>query len=295
MFPSSTPSFTTPTSGETLAAGGHTSLHVAEEANIVALANKVGTGASTPTSSTVLTGNGSGTSAWGQVSLSTSVSGLLPTTNGGTGTTSTTGSGSNVFNTSPALTMPTVTGGTFSSPTTTNINNTAGLTNTGGLTTDTLGVTGATTLSTVTNKVLALNGNPVWQYLGSTNVTAGASNATGTNALITGATVTVTIPSGTTAVRVTGHCPQVANSSAGHYFYLNIYKGTIGSGGTQIQQAPTISSGAGSASPIFTQVILTGVSAGSQTYQLGFNTDGAGTATASATATQPIFILVECC
>jgi hypothetical protein len=97
----------------------------------------------------VLVGNGTGTSTWGAVNLTNQVSGVLPTTNGGTGTTSTTGSGSNVFNTSPTLTTPTLT-----SPTSTALSNSSGLTNTGGLTTDTLGTSGAATLAS-----LVLNGS----------------------------------------------------------------------------------------------------------------------------------------
>lgn len=63
-FPSSLPTYNTPTSNETLAAGGHTALHTSEEADIIAIATKVGTGASTPTNSSFLSGTGPGTSTW---------------------------------------------------------------------------------------------------------------------------------------------------------------------------------------------------------------------------------------
>lgn len=122
MFPSALPSFTTPTSGETLQAGGHTALHVGEDSNIVAIATKVGTGASTPTNDTVLRGNGTGTTIYDQVHLSTDVSGVLPTSNGGTGTTSTTGTGAIVLQTSPTINNPTLSnptesGGTYNTAT----------------------------------------------------------------------------------------------------------------------------------------------------------------------------------
>lgn len=102
-FPGSTDSFAGFTSTDTLQHDNHASQHNQEQSAIVAIENKVGTGASTPTSTSVLVGNGVGTSAWGQVALSNMVSGVLPTTNGGTGTTSTTGTGSVVFNNAPTI------------------------------------------------------------------------------------------------------------------------------------------------------------------------------------------------
>lgn len=84
-FPTSLPSYTTPTSSETLAAAGHTNLHITEEADILGIATKIGTGASTPTSSTLLRGNGIGTSTWDTIHLSSDVQGVLGTNNGGTG------------------------------------------------------------------------------------------------------------------------------------------------------------------------------------------------------------------
>lgn len=84
-FPSSTDSFQGFTSTYTLQADNHAAQHNQEQAAIVAIENKVGTGASTPTATSVLVGNGTGTSAWGQIALSNMVSGILPTSNGGTG------------------------------------------------------------------------------------------------------------------------------------------------------------------------------------------------------------------
>jgi hypothetical protein len=62
-------------------------------------------------SGTVLTSNGaSSPPSYGLVDLTASVTGTLPVNNGGTGTTSSTGTGSVVLSTSPTLTTPTVTG-----------------------------------------------------------------------------------------------------------------------------------------------------------------------------------------
>jgi len=60
----------------------------AKNSAIIAIETKVGTGSSTPTANTVLRGTGTGTSAFGQVGLTTDVTGTLPVANGGTGATS---------------------------------------------------------------------------------------------------------------------------------------------------------------------------------------------------------------
>ncbi len=87
-FPGAIASFAGFTSSHTLAADSHASQHNSEQAEIVAVETKVGTGASTPVNNTVLRGNGTGTSVWAQVALTTDVTGVLPIANGGTGQTS---------------------------------------------------------------------------------------------------------------------------------------------------------------------------------------------------------------
>lgn len=107
-FPSSIPSFAGFTGSHTLAVDNHAAQHNQEQADIVAVATKIGTGSSTPTSGKLLRGNGTGTSIWGQADLTAEVTGVLPIANGGTGTTSTTGTGSAVFSSSPTIITPTV-------------------------------------------------------------------------------------------------------------------------------------------------------------------------------------------
>lgn len=85
LFPGALPVAGTASASDTLAAAGHTSLHNTDRDEIRAVATKIGTGSSTSTSGTVLRGTGAGTSAWGQVALSTDVTGTLPVANGGTG------------------------------------------------------------------------------------------------------------------------------------------------------------------------------------------------------------------
>lgn len=85
LFPGAIPVFTGFTLGHTLSVDVHASQHNLEQAEIVNIATKIGTGSSTPVASQVLRGTGVGTSAWGQVALTTDVSGVLPVANGGTG------------------------------------------------------------------------------------------------------------------------------------------------------------------------------------------------------------------
>lgn len=138
-FPSSLPSYAGFISTQTLQAASHAAQHNQEQADILGLAEKIGTGNSTPTPGVTLLGIGTGTSAWGQLSLNTGVNGVLPTNNGGTGTTSTSGVGAVVFNTNANLNNPQ----TVSLDNVSGATNAGGLINTGGLTTDTLITTGA--------------------------------------------------------------------------------------------------------------------------------------------------------
>lgn len=97
-----------PGSGSLVSVVDHALLHDTENAAIKAVEAKVGTGATTPTSTNILRGNGANSSTWGKLVLTTDVTGTLPAANGGTGVTTNTGSGNNVLSTGPTLS-----GGTF--------------------------------------------------------------------------------------------------------------------------------------------------------------------------------------
>lgn len=112
-FPGSSPVFTGFTSTHTLSQDNHAAQHNLEQAEIVALAAKVGTGASSPTSGTVLRGTGSGISAYGQVVLSSEVTGILPVGSGGTGQANLT----TLPLSSPVITGTVTGGASYTSPT----------------------------------------------------------------------------------------------------------------------------------------------------------------------------------
>lgn len=114
-FPTDIPSFTAPDPAKTLDQDNHTQRHADEEDSLVGVTTKVGTGASTPTAGKVLRGDGTGTSSWGQVDISTDVAAFASSALRAV-LTDETGTGSAVFGTSPtiatpAISNPTITGG----------------------------------------------------------------------------------------------------------------------------------------------------------------------------------------
>lgn len=86
----------------------HSGQHSNENDAIKAIEAKIGIGASTPINNRVFRGTGTGMSAWGQLNLTTDVTGVLPATNGGTGATTATGTGSVVLANSPTIVTPTI-------------------------------------------------------------------------------------------------------------------------------------------------------------------------------------------
>lgn len=105
-FPTSVPSNTDPTAGNTQNSPSHAQLHQSHNAEIVAIETKIGTGASTPAANKILYATGTGTSAW-QGLTSAQLSALI---------SDETGTGSVVFGTAPTISAPVVSTGTFASP-----------------------------------------------------------------------------------------------------------------------------------------------------------------------------------
>ena len=66
-YPTTLPSFSNPTSANYLNNPAHHTQHGSNNDETVAVATKIGTGASTPTANTVLKGSGAGTSAWSSI------------------------------------------------------------------------------------------------------------------------------------------------------------------------------------------------------------------------------------
>lgn len=104
-FPSTVTSFTTKVAGNTIQPADVNDL----QTDVTAIENKVGTGSSTPTNNKVLRGNGTGTSTWAQVTLTTDVTGTLPIANGGTGATTLAGASIATYTGTETLTNKRVT------------------------------------------------------------------------------------------------------------------------------------------------------------------------------------------
>lgn len=285
-YPGSLATFTGFTSSHTLAADSHASQHNLEQAEIIATQTKIGTGSSTPTSGMLLRGNGVGTSAWAQVGLTTDVTGVLPVANGGNGTTNTTGTGSAVFSVAPALTgggswtgspsFTTPTIADFTNSTHTHANNAGG---------GTLNAANAIQANTISANNISSSAITLGYVQTTSNFVTANTSAT----QVTGVTLTVTIPSGSRYIKITGYVAAFTNTGAG-VGTLTIWDGVVGAG-TQLGQFNMASN---ASAPNEGGVVMAVVqpAAGSKTYNLGFHVAG-GTGTLNNAATNPTFLLVE--
>lgn len=158
------------------------------------------------------------------------------------------------------------------------------------------GVDSAVSMNFVTKGtgVVKANGNPVWAYLGYAQITSNATTTSTSEALVTGLSVTVTVPTGITKVKITVSANSVGNNTSGSYIRVGIWDGTVGSGTelAYMERRAAIASSNDSC----TVMAVVAPSAGSKTYNVGMSNDSSsGTATLFASATSPAFILVECC
>lgn len=198
-FPASLPSFPGTVGSETAnGAGGGLGLSGllnSLEGEITAIATKMGTGASTPTSGKVLRSAGTGTSVWGAVALTTDVTGTLPVANGGTGVTSSTGTGNVVLSTSPTIVTPTIASFTNA---THNHTNSAG----GGQ----LGTAALSNASVTADKLAT----------GAATAAVATSETTTSTSFTTLTTTTdqVTVTIGANGVALVGICSTIATSAA---------------------------------------------------------------------------------
>lgn len=135
---------------------------------------------------------------------------------------------------------------------------------------------------------------PVWAYLGSAKITGSLTTQSTTPTQATGLTVTATIPTGYTQVRITLSGGTLAVNANSKNLYWSIWRGAVGSG-TSVAATQFTQTTANYSIPIN----LTGLDTpgtGSITYNIGWNTDaGPVTATMGASSTSPVLILVEVC
>jgi len=127
--------------------------------------------------------------------------------------------------------------------------------------------------------------------LGYAYTTADFTTTNATATLITGLSVSVTVPSGGRALRITGYMPALFTSGA-NQVQLFIYSGTTVAGGILLQNA---SSGPTTATTAYTMIIqyIYTPSVGSQNYFIACAINGGSTFHTNASSTVNPFILVE--
>lgn len=173
-----------------------------------------------------------------------------------------------------------------------------GITNTGGLTTDTLTVTSSTSLpagairtddlanSGVTAPKISTSAISLGKTLLTSNIGASGSASA---APIAGLGVTVTIPSGGRDVEISAFLPNAIASGAINMF-ISIWDGAVGSG-TQLTESGFTFGGGSFVAFFYASAIVT-PSIGSKTYNVGYRVT-AGSFTSNLTPTIPAYILVK--
>lgn len=123
------------------------------------------------------------------------------------------------------------------------------------------------------------------------NVTS-ATMSSETPAALAGVTVAVTIPAGGRSVKITGYAPNFRNNNAAGAAFLQIWDGTVGSGTLLNECEVGTAQTANNRVPAIVQRVVT-PAAGAKTYNLGWRTNGTGTAAYTGATTNPLFLLVE--
>lgn len=208
-------------------------------------ATTLGKLADVATGNALLSGGVGVAPAYGKVGLTTHVSGTLPTANGGTGTTSTTGTGSVVFSVSPTFTgaplAPTAAPGTNTTQIATTAFVTAAISASGGGTVTSINASGGTT-------GLSFSGGPVTSSgtLTMSGTLAVANGGTGITAFGTGVATALGVNVGSAGALVTfnGALGTPSSGTATNITGLPITAGTTGTlgvarGGTGATATPT--------------------------------------------------------
>ncbi len=226
------------------------------------------------TSSQVLIGGT--TPSWGAVNLGSMVTGNLPVTNLDSGTSA---SSTTFWRGDGTWAVPSGAG-----------NVTGPSSSTSG---DLVAFNGTTGTLIEDPVVGTIGGNPVWQYLGYAQITSSFTTASATT-VYAGLEVTVTIPTGATAVKITFGCQSIGTSSTTGYLTVSLWN-AASAGGSQIGGLQAyIGTGGADTDGNFISVI-TSPTAGSATYSIGFSTSSASDSSINCNASVPAFILVEGC
>lgn len=247
-----------PTTSSTTNSPSHAGLHASENAAIIAVETKLGSGSSTPASNTLLIGTGTGTSSWSALTSSQLASVLSDET----------GSGSAVFANTPTLITPKV--DTINENTTSNGVTVGGVNLKSGVIT-TAGAVGTTAIvaGAVTPDKLATGA-------ATASVTTSETSATQTYADLTTTTDTVTVTIGAKGLALISLYSQVSvNAASSNIFAAFAISGATTQAATDslalhYATPPSGASWTHSGSATF---LLTGLTAGSTTFKMKYRVD----------------------
>lgn len=281
-YPGGLASFAGFTSSHTLATDNHAAQHNLEQGEILATQTKIGTGSSTPTNNKVLRGNGTGTSTWAQVALTTDVTGVLPVANGGTGQANLT----TLPLISPAITGTVSGGATYTTPilstptiadftsATHNHQNAAG----GGQLTSSAFADGAISAANLATNAITL---------GISQITTPAVIGTNNVYVDAGISVTINMPTGGRNLLLLFNSNFVSNSAVaatGTFVSIN-------EGATVLNENVLSNVNAAYAMNMDSWAYVPAPIPGSHTYKIQVKSAAAANITVSATATSPASLL----
>jgi hypothetical protein len=142
------------------------------------------------------------------------------------------------------------------------------------------------------------NGNNVWYYLGSAQITSNLNTSSTSPVQATGLTATVTVPPGCKKIRPTFY-GSAANAAVGDGVFISIWRGTVGSG-VQVGSAAWTQNSASYESFVNCPGMDSSPPSGPQTYNVGFSTGNASYATtiyasALSSTSGPAGLILEGC
>lgn len=205
--------------------------------------------------------------------------------------------------TSPSINTPTITNATISANaltgfTTANTGTVYGIPITLGVINSANAVNGASLVAgSVSSTALAQNAVQANQLatnaitLGYAQMTSAFTTTSTTPVQVTSLTISVTVPAGGRRVKISVFSRAVSNNTNGSYVQTGIWDGAVVSG-TRIGGSSSQMTSANADTPGVCFAVQS-PSAGAKTYNVSLNTAISGTASMSAIATEPAFVIAE--
>lgn len=267
-----------PGSGDPTNNPSHAGLHDNVSGALIAVETKIGTGSSTASSGQVFRGTGTGISAWGQLVLSTDVANFSSSDLRGV-LSDETGSGVAVFGTSPTISAPTInSGGTWSGSPTITTPTIASFTNSQHNHTNSAGGgqlgTSALANASITPNLLATGAATALVATAETTATTSYVDLTTT-------TDSVTTTIGANGLALVNISSLMSNNTASDSCFMSFAvsgASTVAASDANSIQYGIAATGANSLYKMGIGILLTGLTAGSNTFKVKYKVNG-GTGT----------------